>query len=163
MVLVVTWLHDILRGFDDRPRRDALGRFLEALRVEGVNPNRARPYKTRLYASRYSRVLRRSGLTDHRWTGTVSEDPLDDNATPAATRYPYIDWTVDLTEDGNRSCTRHPLNGDDGGVATQYTALDASTSFDNALAFGVSCPCWDVAEVTARVGQIAAGGYQAEG
>jgi len=51
MVLVVTWLHDILRGLDDRPRPHALGRFLEALRVEGVNPNRGRPYKPRLYAA----------------------------------------------------------------------------------------------------------------
>ncbi len=91
-------------------------------------------------------------------TGTVSEDPLNDNATPAATRYPYIDWTLDLTEDGNRSCTRHPLNGEEGGVATQYTALDAITSFDNALAFGVTCPCWDVAEIEVRAAAITAGG-----
>lgn len=68
-------------------------------------------------------------------TGTVSEAALDDNTTPANTRYPFIDWTVDLTEDGNRTCTRHPLNGDDGGVETLYTPFDSPEHFDHALTF----------------------------
>jgi len=89
-------------------------------------------------------------------TGTVSETALVANTTPTLTRYPFIDWTLDLTTNGARSCTRHPLNGDDGGVETRYTSLATGESFDHTLAFGVTCPCWPTAEVAARAADIIA-------
>jgi hypothetical protein len=53
-------------------------------------------------------------------------------ALPAATTYPLIDFDVRLTTDAaspTLACGRHPLNGSPIGVATTYTAIDATTSF----------------------------------
>ncbi len=88
-------------------------------------------------------------------TGTVAEGGFEvDSTTPALTRYPFIDWTVDLTEDGNRSCTRHPLNGPDGGVETVYTPLESPETFDHELTFEAACPCWQTNDLRAEAAAI---------
>jgi hypothetical protein len=89
--------------------------------------------------------------------GTVGEVAFTNNATPENTRYPYIDWSVTLTEDGQRTCTRHPLNGGESGVHTTYTDIDAPRTFAHSLAPTTSnCPCWDFAAVRAAMDTIIA-------
>ncbi|PKN56828.1 MAG: hypothetical protein CVU56_13995 [Deltaproteobacteria bacterium HGW-Deltaproteobacteria-14] len=77
------------------------------------------------YAKRYWNVA--LGLTDvagctlHA-TGTASDGELAQNATPAGSIWPYVDWTGSLA-----SCTRHAVNGSDGVVSTQYTGFAGAT------------------------------------
>ncbi len=95
-------------------------------------------------------------------SGTVSELAFTDNATPTHNRYPFITWSVPLSDDGVRQCTRHPLNGGNG-VATAYTDIDAPETFDHTLALAVAapaCPCWDTADLTALAQSLMSGAYE---
>ncbi|MFO0751424.1 MAG: hypothetical protein U1F43_38005 [Myxococcota bacterium] len=92
--------------------------------------------------------------------GTVSETALTGTpfATAPGTRYPYIDWSVTLS-DGSGSamtCGRQPLNGGSG-VATRYTPIDAPETFAHELVTGATCPCWDSADAQQRLDDIRAG------
>lgn len=70
-------------------------------------------------------------------SGTVSETELTDNETSAHNRYPYITWSVQLSDGATRTCTRHPLDGGNG-VATTYTEIDTPVQFDHQLALAPS-------------------------
>ena len=85
------------------------------------------------YLGLYSNIA--VGL-DTRWLGnaahtscrleasaTVSDGPLEDGHTPAATRYPMVTWSIALNEGSQLVCTQHPLDGGNG-LATDYTAID---------------------------------------
>ncbi len=92
--------------------------------------------------------------------GTVSESGLGGTpfATPEHTRYPFIQWEVVLSQDGQRACSKHPLNGDDGGVSTQYTDIDAPKLIPHKLELQATCPCWEASAVEDYLAQIRSGG-----
>lgn len=54
---------------------------------------------------------------------TVTEGVAPLGVTPSDTVYPFVRWDVALTGDtaGALACDRHPLGGEDGGVAIDYT------------------------------------------
>ncbi|MFO0751423.1 MAG: hypothetical protein U1F43_38000 [Myxococcota bacterium] len=98
-----------------------------------------------------------SGACTVHTRGTVSEVALTGNATPDHTRYPFIDWTVPLSDGATRSCHQHPLNGGNG-VGTIYTSIDSPETFDRKLTLAAACPCWDSAAIQAQVDAMVASG-----
>ncbi len=99
-------------------------------------------------------------------TGTVSETALTGPppyATPEHTRYPFIDWTVTLSDETGRLCTRHPLNDSNSTVETLYTDIDTAESFDHVLALQTACPCWEPTTLTAELASIVDDGGTMQG
>ncbi len=62
--------------------------------------------------------------------GTASGVALADKKTPAATKYPVINFSVGIT-DG--ACTPQPLDGPGSGVTTSYTSLSTQETFTSEL------------------------------
>ena len=64
-----------------------------------------------------------------RASGTASSTSFQPSgATPTNTISPYVAWDVMLTDSaGALLCTKHPLNGPDGGVAAAYTPWTGAT------------------------------------
>ncbi|MBL8785048.1 MAG: hypothetical protein JNJ59_09125 [Deltaproteobacteria bacterium] len=93
--------------------------------------------------------------------GTASKTELGGTPfeTPEHTRYPFIQWNVVLSENGQRECSKHPLNGDDGAVSTHYTDIDAPKLLAHKLVGATPesvCPCWDLATLESRSATILA-------
>jgi len=95
-------------------------------------------------------------LTTH---GTASEHgfAFDEGTNayvlPAGSRYPYITWDVVLSDDAERVCARHPLNGTDAqaGVGTAYSEIATPVTFAHRLDLPVTCPCWEVATLSGLI------------
>lgn len=68
--------------------------------------------------------------------GTASETQLVDGETPDGTRYPLIEWNVDLSSGSSRACTRHALNASGDDVQTTYSGLAAPHAFASELHAG---------------------------
>jgi len=69
---------------------------------------------------------------------TAASGPLAGFSTPAGGVYPFISWSVAITDgDGDLDCAHHPVNGtgDEAGVATVYTAASAPRTFDHELQY----------------------------
>jgi hypothetical protein len=62
---------------------------------------------------------------------TASSGALNQHATPIANTYPFIDVNVPLTNATGLTCTKHPLNGNNG-VQTSYTPITTPEVFDYA-------------------------------
>ncbi len=82
-----------------------------------------------------------TALTDHQGCrlsarATASPEMLEGGMTPLNTTWPIIDYAVEITgANGGLVCDQNPLNGEDSGVTTRYTAL-AGESICHWLACG---------------------------
>jgi len=64
---------------------------------------------------------------------TATDGQLSGGATPVGTRYPYVDWSVELVDDGGaRSCTSHGL--------TEGTGVEVVYSDVTGVSFAASWP-----------------------
>ncbi|TNF32177.1 MAG: hypothetical protein EP329_11045 [Deltaproteobacteria bacterium] len=64
-------------------------------------------------------------------TATAYPGTLEGGVTPAGSTWPLVTWNVQLTNAADQVvCTRHPLDGTPGGVATTYAQPDAPVTLD---------------------------------